>query len=182
MQLHEMRRLMVRMRHRLKLRLRVKLQLDVGSCARISSKVQSSSSRNVVVQDAEAPSAVGTAPAPTAARQPPSPQRRRVQGCSPDEAAAAAAAGAAAKAAASAARASGPDEGANSQVDDAVMAQLMGMGFSAQKAGKVTLGPARCLCESGGPRRDMPCAHSHSQGAATPFLHCDVPTLRPIIR
>ena len=74
-------------------------------------------------------------------KQPPSPQRRRVQGCSPHEAAAAAAA---ARAAASAGDHGAATDGA-SQVDDAVMAQLMDMGYSAQKACKVVrLWPACC--------------------------------------
>jgi len=67
-------------------------------------------------------------------KQPPSPQRRRVQGCSPHEAAAAAAAARAA----GAGHDSGPAADGGSQADDAVMAQLMDMGFSAQKACKVT--------------------------------------------
>jgi len=57
-----------------------------------------------------------------------------VQGCSPHEAAAAAAAARAA----GAGHDSGPAADGGSQADDAVMAQLMDMGFSAQKACKVT--------------------------------------------
>ena len=85
-----------------------------------------------VMQTAAAPVAPMLAPAASA--QPPSPQRRRVHGCSPQEAAAAAAA--------AAARALDPGEDGSTQVDDAVMAQLMGMGPSAQKACKVTSGLA----------------------------------------